>query len=128
VIDRVPGGWDAKVTERGGNLSSGQRQLLAFARALAFDPEVLVLDEATSAVDPETEGLIQQGLEALLADRTAIVIAHRLTTIRSADRIAVISRGRVIEQGSHDELLELGGTYRKLYELQFSRNSETYGD
>ena len=120
VIDKLDDGWSAGVGERGGRLSSGERQLIAFARALARDPEVLVLDEATSAVDPETEALIQRGLEALIENRTAIIIAHRLSTIRRVDRIVVLSRGRVIEQGTHDELLALGGSYRTLYELQFS--------
>ena len=120
VIDKVDEGWQAGVGERGGRLSSGERQLIAFARALARDPEILILDEATSAVDPETEALIQRGLEALIENRTAIIIAHRLSTVRKVDRIVVLSRGRVIEQGSHDELLAQGGTYKTLYELQFS--------
>ncbi|MEM7674648.1 MAG: ATP-binding cassette domain-containing protein, partial [Myxococcota bacterium] len=101
-------------------LSAGQRQLVAFARALVANPEVLILDEATSSVDPETEALIQQGLEGLLEDRTALIVAHRLSTIRRADRIVVLSEGRVVEQGSHDELLQQDGLYRKLYELQFA--------
>ena len=120
VVDKQQGGWDSAVGERGGRLSAGERQLVAFARALARDPELLILDEATSAVDPETEGLIQKGLEALIEDRTAIIIAHRLSTIRRADRIVVLSAGKVLEQGSHDELLEHGGLYKTLYELQFS--------
>ncbi len=120
VIDRQADGWSARVGERGSQLSAGERQLIAFARALAADPQVLVLDEATSSVDPETEALIQQGLEALLEDRTALIIAHRLSTVRRVDRIVVLADGRVVEQGSHDALLERDGMYRKLYELQFA--------
>lgn len=124
VIDRLERGFDAEVGERGARLSTGQRQLIAFARALALDPEILVLDEATSSVDPETEALIQTGLEALIADRTAIIIAHRLSTIRRVDRIIVLANGRVVEQGSHDELLAYGGVYKNLYELQFAEQSD----
>jgi ABC-type multidrug transport system fused ATPase/permease subunit len=123
VIDRLEEGFDATVGDRGSKLSAGQRQLVAFARALALDPEILVLDEATSSVDPETEALIQEGLEALIADRTAIIIAHRLSTIRRADRIVVLAKGQVVEEGSHDELLERGGVYKNLYELQFAEQS-----
>lgn len=120
LVERLPGGWDAPVGERGSKLSAGQRQLVAFARALARDPELLILDEATSSVDPETEALIQRGLEALLEGRTALIIAHRLSTIRRADRIVVLVEGRAVEQGSHEDLLEQGGIYRDLYELQFA--------
>ncbi|MEL6185604.1 MAG: ABC transporter ATP-binding protein, partial [Myxococcota bacterium] len=120
IVGRLEGGWDAPVGDRGSRLSAGQRQLVAFARALARDPELLILDEATSSVDPETEGLIQEGLEALLENRTALVIAHRLSTIRRADRIVVLQNGRVVEEGSHDELIEHDGVYRSLYELQFA--------
>ena len=120
VIRKLEHGWDTKVGERGTRLSSGERQLIAFARALAHDPEILILDEATSAVDPETEALIQQGLEALLENRTALVIAHRLSTIRKADRIIVLAGGRIIEEGPHEALLAKGGAYRSLYELQFA--------
>ncbi|MEQ8275625.1 MAG: ABC transporter ATP-binding protein [Deltaproteobacteria bacterium] len=123
VIGRLEEGFDARVGERGSRLSTGQRQLIAFARALALDPEILVLDEATSSVDPETESLIQTGLEALIEDRTAIIIAHRLSTIRRADRIIVLAQGQVVEQGSHDELLALGGVYKNLYELQFAEQA-----
>lgn len=123
VIDRLDDGFAAQVGERGSRLSAGQRQLVAFARALALDPQILVLDEATSSVDPETEALIQTGLEALIADRTAIIIAHRLSTIRRADRILVLAKGQVVEEGSHDELLERGGVYKNLYELQFADQS-----
>jgi ATP-binding cassette subfamily B protein len=124
VIDKLPEGWDTNVGERGARLSSGERQLCAFARAMALDPELLVLDEATSAVDPETEARIQRGLEALIEDRTAVIIAHRLSTIRRADRILVIAAGKVVEEGSHDELLKKGGVYKKLYELQFAEAAE----
>lgn len=117
-IERLPGGFEAPVRERGAGLSTGEKQLLAFARALAFDPPVLVLDEATASVDTETERRIQRALERLLAGRTSLVIAHRLSTIQRADRIVVLHHGRVAEQGSHRELLARGGLYRRLYELQ----------
>ncbi|MFO0729034.1 MAG: ABC transporter ATP-binding protein [Myxococcota bacterium] len=120
VIKKLEKGWDTSVGERGARLSSGERQLIAFARALAHDPELLILDEATSAVDPETEALIQTGLAALLEERTAVVIAHRLSTVRKADRIVVLASGRVIEEGPHEALLAQGGFYRNLYELQFA--------
>ncbi len=123
VIRRQEEGWNARVGERGSRLSAGERQLVAFARALALDPEILVLDEATSSVDPETEALIQRGLEALITDRTALIVAHRLSTVRSADRIVVLAGGRVVEEGSHEALLMRGGVYRKLYELQFAEGS-----
>jgi ATP-binding cassette subfamily B protein len=119
VIRRQPGGFDAEVGERGGRLSSGERQLVSFARALVRDPDVLILDEATSSVDPETERLIQSGLEHLMENRAALIIAHRLSTIESADRIVVMARGRVAEEGTHAQLLERGGLYRTLHELQF---------
>jgi ATP-binding cassette subfamily B multidrug efflux pump len=120
-IERLPGGYDYEVRERGSNLSGGQRQLLAFARALAFNPEVLlILDEATSSVDTETEELIQAALERLMRGRTSIVIAHRLSTIRHVDRIIVLHHGRVVEDGTHEELLALRGYYHRLYQLQFS--------
>jgi ATP-binding cassette subfamily B protein len=108
-------GYDTQVGERGVQLSAGQRQLIAFARALAADPRILVLDEATSNVDVHTESLIEQGLRRLVAGRTAIVIAHRLSTIRHAGRIVVVEHGRVVEQGTHEELLEAGGHYWRLY-------------
>src|SRR5579884_3291917 len=119
-IDRLPEGYDHEVRERGSNFSAGQRQLLAFARAIAFDPEVLlVLDEATSSVDTETETLIQDALERLMKGRTSIIIAHRLFTIRHVDRIIVLHKGKVVEQGTHDALLERQGYYHRLYELQY---------
>jgi ABC-type multidrug transport system fused ATPase/permease subunit len=117
-VERLPGGLGAVVRERGAGLSVGQKQLLAFARALVFDPPVLVLDEATASVDTETERRIQKALERLLAGRTSLVIAHRLSTIQRADRILVLHRGRLVEQGSHRELLARGGLYRRLHELQ----------
>jgi ATP-binding cassette subfamily B protein len=120
LIESLPEKWDTKVGERGGRFSSGERQLIAFARALAADPDILVLDEATSAVDPETEARIQKAVDALIADRTAVVIAHRLSTIRKVDRIIVLAHGRVVEEGSHDELLAKDGVYKNLYELQFA--------
>lgn len=118
-IERLPGGYAAEVVERGATLSTGQRQLLAFARALVRDPELLVLDEATSSVDTRTEGLIQEALRVLMAGRTSLVIAHRLATIQSADRIVVLHHGRVREIGTHAELYPLGGIYTRLYQLQY---------
>jgi ATP-binding cassette subfamily B protein len=119
-IERLPDGYDHIVRERGSNFSAGQRQLVAFARAIAFDPEVLlVLDEATSSVDTETEALIQDALERLMEGRTSIIIAHRLFTIRHVDRILVLHRGKLVEQGAHDDLLAQGGYYHRLYQLQY---------
>ncbi len=120
-IMRLPGGYDYEVMERGATLSMGQRQLISFVRALVFDPEILILDEATSSIDPESEAIIQYAIERLIEKRTSIVIAHRLSTIRHADNILVLHRGEVVEFGSHDELLKLEkGYYRRLYELQFA--------
>jgi len=118
-IERRPGGYREEVRERGATLSQGERQLLSFARALAFDPTILVLDEATSSVDTETELLIREALQVLLEQRTAIVIAHRLSTIQFCDRILVVQRGRIREEGTHDALLARGGLYRRLFELQY---------
>ncbi|MFQ5665631.1 MAG: ABC transporter ATP-binding protein [Candidatus Binatia bacterium] len=117
-IERLPNAYRQKVRERGSNLSAGQRQLLSFARALAYDPTILVLDEATSSVDTETELLIQDALERLMHDRTAVVIAHRLSTIERADRIIVLHHGEIREVGSHRQLLTLGGLYARLHALQ----------
>ncbi len=116
----MPGGLAEEIRERGANLSSGQRQLLSFARALAYNPRILVMDEATSSVDSETERLIQLALNELLADRTAVVIAHRLSTIERADRIMVLSGGVLRESGTHDELLAQRGLYYRLFELQYA--------
>lgn len=118
LIRRLSRGYETPVLERGVALSAGERQLLSFARALAFDPRILILDEATSSVDAETEQLIQQGLRRLLEGRTSIVIAHRLSTIQHADRILVLHRGQVREEGTHAELLRRDGLYRRLYRLQ----------
>lgn len=120
-IDRLPGGYGEEVRERGAGLSVGQKQLLAFARAIAFNPEVLlVLDEATSSVDTETEALIQDALANLMRGRTSIIIAHRLSTIRNVDRIIVLHKGRIVEEGAHDDLLAANGYYKRLYELQYA--------
>jgi ATP-binding cassette, subfamily B, multidrug efflux pump len=117
-ISRLPEGYASAVRERGAGFSVGEKQLLSFARALAFDPPVLVLDEATSSIDTETEHLIQQGIEVLMAGRTAIVIAHRLSTIRAADQILVFHHGEIRERGTHEELLAKNGLYRRLHDLQ----------
>jgi ATP-binding cassette subfamily B multidrug efflux pump len=123
-IERLPGGFDAPVRERGAGLSVGQKQLLSFARALAFNPRILILDEATSSIDTETEQKIQHALERLLEGRTNLVIAHRLSTIQRADRILVLHKGELREQGTHQELLALRGIYWKLYQLQYQGEDE----
>ncbi len=127
-ILKLAKGYDNGVKERGATLSTGQKQLLSFARALAFDPEILILDEATSNIDTETELLIQDALARLLAGRTALVIAHRLSTIKRADKILVMHHGRIAEEGTHDELLAKDGLYRKLYDLQFKEEAASNGD
>jgi ATP-binding cassette subfamily B protein len=120
-IEALPKGYDTEVKERGATLSVGQKQLLSFARALAHDPRILILDEATSSVDTETESLIQDALRVLLKGRTAIVIAHRLSTIRRANRILVFHHGRLREEGTHAQLLKQeGGIYATLHRLQFA--------
>ncbi|MBZ0135958.1 MAG: ABC transporter ATP-binding protein/permease [Planctomycetes bacterium] len=126
-IESLNGSYDAIVAERGATFSAGQRQLLAFARALAYDPKILVLDEATSNIDSETEALIQDALAQLMQGRTAVVVAHRLSTITHSDNILVLHKGEVVEQGTHNQLLQQGGRYAKLYQLQFSNgaNAET---
>jgi len=120
-IMQLPGGYDYNVMERGATLSLGQRQLLSFIRALLYDPSVLVLDEATSSVDTESEQLIQKAIDKLIAGRTSIVIAHRLSTIRKASKIIVLDKGEIKEMGTHDQLLEQGGFYARLYEMQFEK-------
>ena len=117
-IEKMPGGYDAPVTERGSTLSAGQRQLLSFARTLAYDPTILVLDEATANIDTETESLITSALERLMDGRTTIMVAHRLSTIQHADKIIVMDHGQIKEAGSHQELLLQNGVYKKLYDLQ----------
>ncbi len=124
-IERLPKGYESGVMERGATLSVGQKQLLAFARALAFEPEILILDEATSNIDTETEQLIQQALDRLTVGRTALVIAHRLSTIQKSDKILVLRDGRLAEEGTHQELLAMNGLYRRLYELQYREESLT---
>lgn len=119
-IRRLPGGYDEPVVERGLSLSAGQRQLISFARAMAYDPEILILDEATASVDAETEAALQNAVRAVATGRTTLIVAHRLATVRDADRIVVMHRGRIVEQGSHEELLARGGHYRRLWEMQFA--------
>lgn len=123
-IDQLPDRYETLVGERGTLLSGGQRQRIAIARAVLIDAPVLILDEATSSLDTESEGLVQQAIANLMKNRTSVVIAHRLSTIRNADLIAVMDKGRIIETGTHDELLALGGTYKMLYELQFADSAE----
>jgi ABC-type multidrug transport system fused ATPase/permease subunit len=118
-IMKLPQGYQQNVKERGVTLSQGQRQLITFARALAFDPRILILDEATSSVDTQSEILIQQAIEKLMEGRTSIIIAHRLSTIQKCDKIIVMHKGEIREMGTHHELLELGGIYSKLYQLQY---------
>jgi len=120
ILDKMPSGLESELAERGANLSQGERQLVSFARALAFDPQILILDEATSSVDPMSERLIQQGIKRLLEGRTAVIVAHRLSTILDADKIMVIHKGRIVESGRHQELLEKNGYYAKLYRIQFA--------
>jgi ABC-type multidrug transport system fused ATPase/permease subunit len=123
-INKNPEGYGYKVGERGANLSTGQRQLLAFARTLAHKPEILVLDEATANIDTETEELIQDAIAKLMENRTSIVIAHRLSTVRHADRIIVMHHGEIRESGTHEELFALNGLYRTLYELQYKEQDK----
>jgi ABC-type multidrug transport system fused ATPase/permease subunit len=123
-IESLPGQYDAVVEERGGNLSGGQRQLISLARAFLADPRILILDEATSSVDTETEALIQRALDRVLKGRTSFVIAHRLSTIKNATRILVLDQGEIVEQGTHQQLLELEGYYYKLYTLGFALGDE----
>jgi len=120
-IMRLPDNYDFNVLERGATMSQGQRQLLSFIRALLYNPSILILDEATSAIDTETEQLIQHAIDKLIEGRTSIVIAHRLSTIRKADKIIVLDKGEIREVGTHEELLLMGGYYAKLYEMQFAK-------
>ena len=119
-ISRLPKGYETMIEERGSNLSLGQRQLISFARALVANSPLLILDEATASIDSQSEKLLQEALNRLLENRTAVIIAHRLATIRKADKIIVLQDGRIIESGNHQQLLELGGLYARLYSLNYA--------
>jgi ATP-binding cassette subfamily B protein len=123
-IMQLPGGYHFNVMERGSTLSLGQRQLLSFIRALLYDPSILILDEATSSVDTESELLIQEAIDKLIAGRSSIVIAHRLSTIRKAHQIIVMDKGEIKEVGTHEELLQLQGYYFKLHQMQFEKQEK----
>ncbi len=125
-IERLPQGYDTIVGERGQKLSGGQRQRVAIARAILKDPPILILDEATSAVDNETEAAIQRSLEKITQNRTTVAIAHRLSTIRNADRIYVMEYGKLVEQGTHEELLRLNGIYASLWRVQMGIRDSLY--
>ena len=122
-IDRLPNGYDEEVRERGSNFSVGEKQLISFARAVAFDPEILILDEATASIDSASEQMIQEGIRGMMEGRTSLVIAHRLSTIQDADRIITIQHGIKTEEGTHEELLRADGVYARLHQLQFGENS-----
>jgi ATP-binding cassette subfamily B protein len=122
-IKDLPGGYDFQISERGNNLSAGLRQLISFVRALVIDPKILVLDEATSSIDSETESIIQYAIEKLIEKRTSIIIAHRLSTIQHADKILVLDNGKIVERGTHNSLLQIeDGYFKKLHEMQFAEN------
>ena len=123
VVARLPDGYASDLSERGANVSVGERQLLSFTRAIVHDPALLILDEATSAVDPATEATIGRAMERTFEGRTALIIAHRLSTIRRCDTIFVVHHGRIVERGSHEELLDMGGLYRSLHDLQLTEGS-----
>ena len=120
-IMQLPGGYDYNVMERGATLSLGQRQLLSFIRALLYNPSILILDEATTSIDTESEMLIQHAIDKLISGRTSIIIAHRLSTIRKANTILVLDKGEIKEIGTHSELLQNGGFYAKLHQMQFEK-------
>jgi ABC-type multidrug transport system fused ATPase/permease subunit len=119
-VEELPNGYQTEVKERGVTLSVGERQLLSFARAVAFKPQILVLDEATASIDSQTENVIQRSLEKIMEGRTSIIIAHRLSTIRESDNIIVLHNGKIIEEGTHEELISLRGLYAALHALQFA--------
>ena len=125
-IELLPNGLDTRVGEQGRGLSMGQRQLVALARLLIQNPPIVILDEATASVDPLTEAQIQEGLDEVLEGRTAIVIAHRLVTVRHADRIIVMRQGLIVEEGSHDQLMASGGHYAELYDTYFRHQTPDY--
>ena len=122
AVDRLPAGLDEEIQSGGSRLSTGERQLVSFARALAHDPPILILDEATASVDAETESRLQRATEELLRDRTSLVIAHRLSTVRNADRILVMHHGRLVEEGTHVELMAEDRLYRRLVEIQMRQD------
>ena len=124
-IENLPDGYETTVGDRGVKLSGGQRQRIAIARAILSNPSILLLDEATSSLDSESELLVQQALEGLMSERTCIVVAHRLSTVRSVNRIIALKDGKIVESGSHEELFQKeGGVYKTLYELQFGKTSD----